>query len=419
MVSSLVWIKNKINLKYLYFFSVLCYFLSEFHFKFFWNIPSYIFIMFNIFCFLICYHKYLINKIKLMKNFQFASIKKYQNEIFNFRLISLLTLFYLFIISQIISNRGLGFIGLSATAIVGTFLIILPINDKYNLFQFLIKCYAIILLISLIGWILVCICGIDFPMKISTFGDYKFYDYYFFNIRVEGTSLSRYLGMFLEPGHTGIMTVLLLISNGFDLRKKENVVLLIASLFTLSFATYILIFSYLTLKIFLFKKNRSLFIRLLPFGVIIFLLLYQLDSFRGIVDYYLFNRIEYIINGNITGNRFSDKFDIFYNSTIKGELKNYLLGIGSAKYLEIATMNFFKSAGYKVYIAQNGLIGLFIVIIYYMKSLIKKFDFNYLILFIIWFLSFLDISYPIWGSFIIFSILAPYNLEKVLEVNRG
>lgn len=387
--------------KYLYFISVLCYFLSDFHFKFFWTIPSSYFLIFNIFCFILYY---LFNKQFFIKE-----------EILNRNSIILSILFSIFIIFQVISNNGIGIVGLTSKLICGVFLILTPANDKYKMFQFILKIYVFILTISLLGWVAVNIFNIKLPMHINKFEGYYFYDYYIFNMRVEGTTFSRYLGMFLEPGHTGTLSVLLFIANGGSLKNKENILLLIAILFTLSFASYILLCIYIFLKVITDRKVRSYFLKLFPIVLIILFILYQITYFKDIIDYYILRRVMGLVNGKITGNRFSNTFEVYYKTTILGNLKNLLLGVGSARYNKYAIAHAFSSAGYKVYIAQNGLIGLVIVIIYYLKSFIREIDAKYFILFIVWFFSFLDISYPIWGTFIVFSILAPYNLKCVDE----
>ena len=379
-------------------FSYVMLFLKSFHFKFFWDIPNTFFLALCLF-------------------FLCGYIISYKKSININKIISILLLIAI-IGMQVSVNNGNGFGGQIVQLICLICLIMLPDKNKVEIFTLIVKCMSIICLISLVGWILVCILNVQLPMQYSSMNQYVFYDYGIFNIRVEGVNFSRYLGMFIEPGHTGIMLTLCFICNGGDLNKWENKVIVVCTLFTLSLAAYILLIVYFLIREHSLKKSGKILIWGLLF-LFIFVIVANYTGLGDVFSNYIVTRIERMITQNITGNRFSTQFNEFYNIHIKGDIYNYLFGVGSVEYNQFAIMSNFRSAGYKVYIAQNGIINTILVFLFYgLQMRIDKYSHNRK-LYLIWILSFITIAYPTWACFLIFVICGPVNLVNNQNITMG
>ena len=379
---------NKENIKefikWIYILSLICLFLKTFYFKFFWNIDDSVFLIPSIVLWL-CYSFYGILKISVHQIYE---------------IILLAAIIFL----QVISNDGVGIVGQFSLFVAISCLIMTPMSFKKELLDAIIVVYTFICVISLAGWIAVYVLKIGIPYTYITYQEYTFFDYGIFNVRVEGIDFTRYLGMFLEPGYTGIMAILLMVANGFDFKKKLNVLLLICALATFSLATYILLFVYLIIKM----RSLKFFLKSIMgiIGIIILLLIIHLTIYdlSWVFDYFIKRRLNSIFAGNITGNRFSDAFNVFFKEKILGNLYNMLLGYGSVSYLEQAKLYGFQSAGYKVYIAEFGCVNTILVFIFYMKEIIRKFNYESVSLYMLWVISFIDIAYPTWGCFLIYVV---------------
>lgn len=375
------------SVKWLYVISYLLLFLKSFHFKFFWNIPESIFLIIPcissvLFC---CFnHKYRFSQSSF----------------------SIVILLFCIITLQIISNSGIGIVGQLTTFLVISPLIFSRHDILKQIFLILRRVFAIICLISLIGWILVFIFHFKFPYRIVTpLLGYSFYDYGFFNVRVEGVEFTRYLGMFLEPGYTGILCVLFLISDRINLKRIDNIVILFSALFTLSLSAYVLLFISV---LFLFPVKRIILILSILLGICLCIYLLFNDVIN-IIDESILGRISrYLNSGKLFGNRFSDAFNAFYREHITDSSLHYLFGIGSVQYLEFGQKLHLHSAGYRVYLAEFGLINCFFVLAFYWKVIVGRFLSHIkrsdVIFFIIWILSFVISAYPTWCSFLILII---------------
>ena len=152
--------------------------------------------------------------------------------------------------------------------------------------------------------------------------------------------------------------------------------------------------------------------KLVVLGLIIlffFIIIVKYTEMGEILLHYIGERLERMFTQKITGNRFSDEFNAFYDSSIKGKINNYFFGLGSVEYNQLSTMFNFRSAGYKVYIAQNGIVNTILVFLFYgLQMRIDKYSYNRK-LYLIWILSFISIAYPTWACFLIFVVCGSIN----------
>jgi len=400
MLTRTVSIRKKIDIQriyreiseWIYIISLCCLFLKTFNFKFFFNISE-------SFLLIVSFVPWIIYVL----SHKVSVTKRHLSEI--------LILFSIFFL-QVCSNHFEGILGQAMLLLTMACLILTTDEFKKDLLKAIIYVFSIICLVSLIGWIAVCIFKIRIPFHIITFQNYKFYDYGFFNIRVEGIEFSRYLGMFIEPGYTGVMCVLLLVANGFDFKRKENIILLISALATLSLASYIMLFVYLIIKKHTFSFVKKTILGILIVSVIILLTHKYIYDLTWIYEYFLKNRIQGLLTTRITGNRFTDAFNDYFRNNIINNPANLFFGVGSVNYFETATRLYLKSAGFKVYIAQFGIVNLILICIFYFREICKEYSYIRISIYVLWVLSFIDMAYPTWACFLIYAICIDVLLKE-------
>lgn len=115
-------------------------------------------------------------------------------------------------------------------------------------------------------------------------------------------------------------------------------------------------------------------------------------------------------DGTIAGdNRFTEYLDSYYTKFIESEEKYF--GIGSKKYNQIDWGG--GNAGYKQFIIEHGIIGVFLVCIFYLAITLKyKNNLSYFLL-IIYSLCFLQAAYALWEcELIIFITALPYLKQE-------
>ncbi len=284
-------------------------------------------------------------------------------------------------------------------------LINLKTNKQIELLLFMSKALAIVLLISFIVWF-ASFWGLNLPHSTEYLDlDYTYgviVENYFFYRNVISLDSSgaeiikdvyRFNGIFLEPGHTGTIVAFFIMANKYDLSKWYNIILFGILLATLSTAAYALALLGFVLIFFTERNNK---LSLLYF-LLVLLFVYLAVNYNG-GD----NAINQIIIEKLFGNdkglqiRFTDEVAIAYKELwLNGE---YLYGSSNS-------VNMSHSAGYKVFIIQQGLLGVFLVVIayyYIQKAFPSKIGLCFFILFIV---SFLQRVYFSWDAF-----LDPYIL---------
>lgn len=228
--------------------------------------------------------------------------------------------------------------------------------------QFIAELLACISLFSMIGLILF-LGGINFSPRMIDFnnGQYEYYNYYFFLIDLRAISLDkwRFSGCFLEPAHIGVASAVLLISQNYNLKKWYNVVLLLTIIISFSLAAYVLIFWGLYIKILMTSKYIIVYTFILLFvSISLALIAFNYNQGDNFVNKYIFERLVFK-DGEMAGdNRVSHGFKKDYERFM--ESNKVWLG---TKY----DQNRYEggNAGYRVYIYQNGLIGLLLIIMLY------------------------------------------------------
>ena len=277
----------------------------------------------------------------------------------------------------------------------------------------LCKVMAVLLFFSIIAYILF-LLGFYFPYRDAEFADgfYSYKNYYFFMIDQRSVLeiFPRFHSVFLEPGHLGSACVLLLLTQYGNWKKWYNIILLVATIMTFSLAAYVL----LTITIFLnlWLQGKQVMYKLIT--VILMLTIVTIASFYykngdNLLHDLIILRLE-VYDGEMVGNNrttadFETEFDNYIISS------DILTGRDMPKDMS-------GNSGYKVFIYENGLIGLFLVLLLYVCSMWYATNYKALIAtYIIAILAFVVRGYPLWYSNFIPLYIMAYtyrNKERML-----
>lgn len=269
-----------------------------------------------------------------------------------------------------------------------------------------------------IGAFFLHIIGFPFPSRNVSFGDYSYTNYYFFMIddRSILALIPRFSSYFLEPGHLGTATVMLLTTQIGKWKTWYNKVLLTATLISFSLAAYVLLVVLICLD---FWIQRKKFIGKL-IGIIIFIAAIVTGSFYynngdNLLHDLIVIRMEINDDGELAGNnRTTEDFQRQFSSFMSSD--DIFTGRGNE---EIPTGN----SGYQVFIYRYGLIGTILIIILYIGSYYHGENKRAIIsAIIIAFLAFIVRGYPLWDSnFIPLFVLAncqPIRLSEIPAVDN-
>jgi hypothetical protein len=326
----------------------------------------------------------------------------------------------LLIIVEFYCRRGSninGYIAVLVTTIPVIFVLLLKDTIKINLLRFITSAMALILFVSLCAWILF-LAGVQLPYSAVNFNDgqYWYNNYYFFLYNLNPSEIiPRFSGIFLEPGHLGVITSFLLFANHFTLKRKEVLVLLIVTIFTFSLAAYLLLT--ISVSVFLLMKSKKpifYFAVWLGFLVIGYYFFTTLNNGNNIVNNLIIERLQ-VVDGDLAGNnRFSSSMDSYFEDFLKSD--NIYTGIGNAKY---ELLNLGPNAGYKVFLINHGIIGTTLLLLFYL-SLVFHYKTEFSVFFLaLYILGFLQASYALWEcELLIFITAMPvFNSSRIKRKN--
>ena len=254
---------------------------------------------------------------------------------------------------------------------------------KHDLYVTFRKGLGVIFAVSVFFWVLYLI-GISTPFSVVEYGSldeggyqYSYENHYLYLVNI--TSLyslfPRFSCIFLEPGYTGCLLTVLLLSGRFKMNRAnwENVVFLLSLVLTFSLAGWFLaVLSYFLLR--LEDSQRKLLWltgTLLGFG----LFYYVVSVWNGgdnIVNMLIFNRLEFDSSTGIVGNhRFSESLNYeFWNHFIRSD-RLLFGGVSAANYTDMYHAS--NEVTIVAYIMQYGLIAtLFLVWYFFYPPLSKK-----------------------------------------------
>ncbi len=291
------------------------------------------------------------------------------------------------------------------------YLLQLPYEYLKDLLKFTTKWYAILLIPALIIYWL----SLFIPLpSLGTFEHEGYVPYtnygFFIKTTYDGFRTFRFNAFFLEPGHQAIVSTFLMIANRFDFKKcKWLIVLLIAVVFSLSLAGYLLaVIGFLLLKINSIRKG------LLALGILGGVVAGGLLWSGGdnTLNEMIISRLQYDESSGIKGNnRFYNNTDFEYGRVI-GTQYFWTSVKGHSN------MALISGAGYKIYILHYGMIGTILALILYLCLIPSRPDYRYTIsFFIVIALCFMQRAYPFWYCWL-FPYVAGIYIAKDEKVRR-
>lgn len=287
--------------------------------------------------------------------------------------------------------------------------VLFKLDQRYydSLMTIACKGMALLMCVSIPCFILH-LAGVSFPRYQTVFGEnqYSFTSYYFF--LVDNRSLyeiiPRFHSVFLEPGHLGTATIMLLLTQMGKWRKWYNVVLWFTTFMTFSLAAYVFGVALMILN--LWVQRRKILVKLLVvvsliasigIGAVYYKdgnnMLHNLIMLRLEVD----ERTGEMAGNNRVTESFEKEFDSFMTSS------DIWLGREMPK-------NDSGNSGYRVYIYENGICALVLVIMLYIIMYRGAKDRRAVMaVWCIAFLAFVVRGYPLWYSNFIPCMIAGYS----------
>ena len=215
------------------------------------------------------------------------------------------------------------------------------------------------------AFIIICIAGIICYLSydLNLFLPYKVVNYYNNNAIVENyidykfiflyrasssISLVRLCGICNEPGYFGTICALILCASSLNLKKKSNIIILIAGFLTFSLAFIITLVIYLLLKY--LKDVRTVILTVLLTCFYLFLLP-NIYTGNPTIDRFI-QRMTITDEGLAGDNRTTDDLEYVFNDVVKNKP---LFGYGEG-YLKTQNLKGGVSS-YKTYIIQYGFVG--------------------------------------------------------------
>ena len=373
----------------------LCLFLGTFvaylgslHPWFFWVMKEW-YVLFSVF--------FLLSSVLLSNSLQ-PSILFSKTHTTAFALYSLLSIYICFSLGSNLFGFINIFIGLPIMFILLSVKppVFLRVMDR------LCWCMGLMMAISFSAFVLY-LLGISIPPRQAVFGDgaYSFDNYLLFMVANDKeffAIIPRFSSVFLEPGHLGTATSLLLMTQFGQWKRWYNVVLLFVTIFTFSLAAYAFLIALIFLNLWTQRKHifgKALIAAALIAGTIGASFVY--NDGDNMVHNLILLRLEVDDKtGDIVGNnRVSEDFENIFDNYIHTSDAIFGRQMVDAKYGE-------GNSGYRVYIYEHGLVGLFLTLLFYL-AIFKNFrDWRCLVsVTIISLMNFWVRGYPLWYSNII------------------
>lgn len=240
----------------------------------------------------------------------------------------------------------------------------LNIDELDRLGTFLAKSMGCLLAVS-IPFYLLYLVGFPIPHYhlVNPDFDYSYENYRFFLIDDRSTFdlVPRFHSVFLEPSHLGMACISLLFAQIGKWRRWYNIVLFVALILTFSLAAYV--FLVIMLYSASWMKGKAIIAKLMMLGglclvVVVASLFYNKGD--NLVNQLIVQRLTINEDGKLEGdNRVSSIFEREYDQMASSS--EILVGRGSESMKKFG----FGNAGYRVYIYSNGLITVFVLIIFF------------------------------------------------------
>ncbi len=328
---------------------------------------------------------------------------------FSGRNIVLILLFYIAYLYKL--NAGFAQVFTQIPSQLIPIICIVCIADEYKekTLYYITKWYARLILLSLLIYVLTLLIpipsfgNIEFAQEV----DYGFFSNYLFYVKsmmnVAEGGFIRFNGPFLEPGYVGMIGAFLLFANRFDFKKKENKIILISVLLSMSLAGWMLTLIGYILNLFHIGKisiSRLVFSLLLVISFI-----YIGQSYNGgdnMINNEILSRLEYDEEKGFSGNnRNSLAITTLAIEIWRGNTDVLFFGYPQKTFLQYEDYELIGS-GFDHFLVHHGLLGVLLGLSFYIFAIITAKDRKFALLFFIFVLfSFWQRCYAHWFSWII------------------
>lgn len=298
-----------------------------------------------------------------------------------------------------------GLLGVGLTFIVWVFVILLKERYKRQLLSFITKWFSILILVSLTTYIFY-LLGFSIPPSTIVWNDgqYIHYNYYTFLISTNATDFFRFMSIFMEPGHMTMGLVPLIMANRFDLKNRYVLILFIAGLFSFSLAAYITIF----LGYVLFNLSRNRIKHLAGSFLVVASVVLIVNAFplgHEVLDYFLWDRLEFE-DGTIVGNnRTTQAFDRVYENVMNSPQRWF----GDQ---DVDIEAYGGISGFKKFLVTDGLCSIIVWVLLYLYNAFRRRNKDVLILSSIILLLLFQNAYPMWHCVFFCYCLGAAELSK-------
>ena len=300
--------------------------------------------------------------------------------------------------------------------------ILLLSEEKASLVKIFINFYAGVLLFSTIIYVLVILGMPIYSYQVSISDPYYswgFSNSLFLILPITSFPFPRFQSIFLEPGHLGMISSLMLYMIRYNMRSWQGIIIFLSSLLSMSLAAYMLLF----LGMVIYKLSFGNLLKTITFLLMILMTCTMAYNFfpNSYFSQAILLRLEYDEDKGFKGNnRISEDFEYYYNNKFY-KTEHVLLGIGGDNISTISGEG--GNSSYKVFIVQYGILGLvvlsvfFFVIVWYSKSSFVR---GLLLLYVA---SFWQRPYALWEVelflFISIALLAKQNEEYNLFAKKN
>lgn len=242
-------------------------------------------------------------------------------------------------------------------------LLVMAADSKYckEHLLFISKIVGITVIVGLIPYLLWLGGGLNMPNKPIVYGEYDiFYNYYLLIVPSVSFTGFRYQSVFLEPGALGTLCALFLFLNNYNLKKYYNIFFLIALLFSLSLAGYVIAIAGYFLYIGGQRKKFLVPIIAIASLYAAYLYIPKIGGGDNDVNMMIIERLQYDDEKGIAGNdRFHGSTDkLFKESFQNGKI---WFGLSSNEY-EAKDID---GSGFKIYILHYGIVAYILIWLFF------------------------------------------------------
>ena len=279
------------------------------------------------------------------------------------------------------------------------FVILFSNDEKRNLVRIFTKVYSVILFVSIIAYIFY-LLDISIPYTIMRYeyntGYPSFKNYIFLIIRNETEFFSRFQSIFLEPGHVGMISSLLLYVNQYNLKRISVFILFISVLISFSLAAYVLLILGMILYYLLKSKHyfrRVFCVSFFLCSAVVISVIFYVNNPDSVYSKLVVARLDYDEERGISGNNRTNSQIDYYNDKAFLQKNDAFLGIGDEEFVRRFGSG---NSSYKTFIVQNGIISLFFLFAFYCMLVYYCLSPVYVGLLILYAASFLQRPYALW-----------------------